>query len=250
MKRLVIVLIAALTLSGCSNSPHLDAASLAERVIIGIGDDITPPYPTPRPAEYLAAWAIESPRLPSDREAEYTVEALAWEGHSGDETGAKIDIRVTVHAPAQSGGWSELSLPEDDATRCWRLTVFGFHDYDSLESEEIECPTGPAPAPPAPLPLPSFPDDLDALLTTALADPDPEAAVRAAFPDEFYSIEAATENGETAIALGIPEEHDCAVGIIHADGSTEVVRGFDWEVLQPGEMGCVPDLYFHPVLTH
>lgn len=242
---------AVLLLSGCATGGDADAARLAERVIVGIGDDITPPYPTPRDAEYLAASAIESPRLPSDVTADYNIEALSWTGNSGDDAGAILEIRVAVHVPfASSTTMFGPSQEEGDATRCWRLTVFGYHDYDSLQLDEINCPTGPAPAPPTPEPLPAFPDDLDALLSTALSEPDPEAAVRAAFPDDFYSISSASENGETAVALGIASEGDCVVGIIHADGSTEIAMGFDWELLQPGEMGCVPDLYFHPLVTH
>ena len=252
MKRLAAVLLVALALSGCTAiGGDADAARLAERVIVGIGDDITPPYPTPRDAEFLAAAAIESPRLPSDVMADYDVEALSWTGNSGDDAGAVLEIRVAVHVPfASSTTMFGPSQEEGDATRCWRLTVFGYHDYDSLKLDEIACPTGPAPAPPTPAPLPAFPEDLEARFTAALADADPVAAVEAAFPDDYYSIQSASEDGETAVALGIPSELDCAVGVIHADGSIEVLQGFSSTALQPGEQGCAPDLYFHPVVTH
>jgi len=254
MRRTPIVLLAALALvlSGCTASDgDAGAARLAERVIIAMGDDITPPYPTPRPASYLAAAAINSPRLPTDVVATYEIDALSWSGNSGDDTGAVLEIRVAVHVePTSATSVFGGSQREGDATRCWRLTVFGFHDYDSLEREEIECPTGPAPVQPTPEAPPSFPADVEQLLSAALAESDPEAAVRLAFPEEFYSIQSASENGETAIALGITAEGECAIGVIHADGATEVVRGFDPSLLEPGEMGCSPDLYFHPVVTH
>ena len=252
MKRLATVLLVALTLSGCTaTGGDADAARLAERVIVGIGDDITPPYPTPRDAEFLAAAAIESPRLPSDVMANYDVEALSWTGNSGDDAGALLEIRVAVHVPlASSTTMFGPSQEEGDATRCWRLTVFGYHDYDSLKLAEITCPSGPAPAPPTAAPRPAFPEDLEARFTAALADADPVAAVGAAFPDDYYSIQSASDDGETAVALGIPSELDCAVGVIHADGSIEVFQGFSSTALQPGEQGCAPDLYFHPVVTH
>jgi hypothetical protein len=251
MKQIALALLAVLLLSGCTPQGDRDAAALAERVIIGIGDDITPPYPTPRPAAELAAWAVESPRLPTDAEAEYTVEALSWTGHSGGEEGAQIVIRVSVHV-LQTSATTVFgpTQQEGSAVRCWRLTVFGFHDHDSLLRDETECPPEPAPAQPTPVTPPAYPDDLDTLLTAALLKAYPEAAVRTAFPEDFYTISSASENGETAIALGIPAEGDCVVGIVHADGTTEITRGFDWELLQPGEIGCVPDLYFHPVITH
>jgi hypothetical protein len=254
MRRAPILLAAllALVLSGCATGGDADAAALAERVIIGIGDDITPPYPTPRDADYLAAAAIASPRLPSDVVAEYDVEALSWRGNSGDDAGAQIEIRVAVHVPpASSTAMFGRSQPEGDATRCWRLTVFGYHDYDSLKLTEIACPPGPAPAPPTPAPLPTFPSDVEQQLTAALTGAtDAETAVKTAFPDELYSILSASENGETAVALGIPAEFECVVGVIHADGTVQVFGGFGRVQLQPGETGCVPDLYFHPVITH
>ena len=245
----------ALTLAGCTQSGDDFAAGLAERVVIGIGDDITPPRPTPLEADYLAAWAIRDPRLPRDvAQTDYTVEALAWEGNSGDEEGARITLRITVHVHAQSGGlFQGLDHAEGRATRCWELTVFGLHDYDSLKKAEIECPSGAAPAVPDPAPLPAMPDDVDARLLAALEGAtasDIDQRVGDAFPEEYYTIESRALNDELAVALGVPSAMSCELGIIHADGTIEVGAGGDPDSLQAGEQGCSPDLYFYPVITH
>lgn len=258
MHRATTVLLTAVLaacLGGCATaSGDADAAALAERVIIGIGDDITPPYPTPREADYLAAAAVESPRLPDSPQATYTVEALSWQGNSGEDAGAIIEIRVGVHVlPSSATAVFGSSQQEGFSTRCWRLTVFGYHDYDSLKRDEISCPSGDAPTPPTPVPLPAFPADVEALLLAAIdgaTAADIEARLAAAFVDDFYVIQSDSQNGELAVALGIPAEFECAVGVIHADGTAQVYQGFDRTALQPGEQGCSTELYFHPVLTH
>lgn len=257
MRRATTVLLTAVlaaSLSGCAVGGDADAAALAERVIIGIGDDITPPYPTPQEADSLAAAAIESPRLPDSPEATYTVEALSWEGHSGDDAGAVIEIRVAVHVlPASATTVFGSSQEEGFSTRCWRLTVFGYHDYDSLKRDEISCPSGPAPALPTPAPIRAFPDDVETLLLAAIdgaTAADIDARVAAAFPEDYYVIQSDSENGELAVALGIPAQFECAIGLIHADGTITILRGFDRTSLQPGEQGCSTELYFHPVSTH
>jgi hypothetical protein len=245
-----------LLLTGCTRGGDGYAAGLAERIIIGIGDDITPAYPKPRDAEFLADWAITDPRLPAtEGEADYDITALAWSGNSGDPEGATVDIRVAVHvhpySPNTIGG---ISIKQGDAVRCWRLTVFGLHDYDSLKRSEINCPEDSGVVPkPDPAPLPSLPDDVEPLLIAALADATPEdfeTRVRAAFPDEAIVIQTAVANGELVAAVGIPVELQCAVGVRHADGTVGVSQGFKEVLLQPGEVGCSPELYLHPTVTH
>ena len=60
----VTLALSATLLTGCTQSGDDYAASLAERVAIAVGDDITPAYNQARSAEYLAARAIDSPRRP------------------------------------------------------------------------------------------------------------------------------------------------------------------------------------------
>lgn len=257
-RRLVVpavVAALALLLTGCTQGGDSYAADLAERIIIGIGDDITPAYPKPRDAEYLAERAVANPRLPStEGQVDYQVTALAWDGDSGDPEGATIDIRVAVHvhyySPNTIGG---TRIEDGDAVRCWRLTVFGLHDHDSLKRSQIDCPKEADVPEPDPAPLPALPGDVEQLLVTALTDAtaaDLEGRVRAAFPNEAIVIQTATSKGELVAAVGIPVELECAVGVRHADGTVDVYQGFQDELLQPGEMGCSPELYLHPVVTH
>lgn len=254
-KALLVGLTTGVLLAGCAPTGDGFAASLAERIIIGIGDDITPAYPTPRDADYLAAWALENPRLPSvGAPVDYAVETLGWEGNSGDEAGAAITFRIGVHVHADGpNSFGEASYKEGRSTRCWELTIFGLHDYDSLKQREITCPEDAVALTPHPEPLPAFPDDIDARLTQALqgatiATIDDQ--VRAVFTEDFYSIVSDEQDGEVAVALGIPSELECVVGVIHADGSVEVLRGWQRVLLQPGETGCSPSLYFTPIVTH
>lgn len=242
-------------LAGCTNGGDGYAASLGERVIIAIGDDITPAYPQPRDAEFLAAWAIESPRLPhTEPQVDYTVETLDWAGDSGDEAGAIIQFRVGVHVYPQSATHvGDFGYTEGRSVRCWELTIFGYHDYDSLKQREITCPEGAEAKHPDPAPLPAFPDDVDTRLAQALEGATASTAedrVREAFPEEFYTIAAEVRDGEVAVSLAIAAEFECAVGVVHADATVEVFRGFKKELLQPGEGGCTPTLYFAPIVTH
>ena len=254
-RAILVGLATAALLAGCTPTGDGFAASLAERVIIGIGDDITPAYPTPRDAAYLAAWALESPRLPHvPPKVDYVIETLGWEGHSADESGAQITFRVDVHVHAEGArSFGEGSYQQGRSTRCWELTIFGFHDHDSLKQREITCPEGAVGVTPDPEPLPMFPDDIDARLTQALQGAtiaNVDQLVRAAFTEEYYSVRSDEQDGVVAVALGIPSELECAVGVIHADGTVEVLRGWQRILLQPGETGCSPSLYFTPIVTH
>lgn len=246
-----LIIGATMLLAGCVESGDQYAAGLAERVVIGIGDDITPPYPEPREADFLAARAIQNPRLPRDVVgAEFVVEAMAWEGNSGDDEGARIELRITVHVPAATSNSWGPSQPEGDAVRCWELTVFGLHDYDSLKLSEIGCTDDPAPAPPTPEPLPTLPPDVQERLTAAVQDAtaaDIDDRVREAFAEDYYTIESEAKDGELVVTLGIPSELLCALGVQHVDGRVEV-----WPYVEiiRGESSCSPDLYFHPVTTH
>lgn len=252
---LALFVILAVMLAGCAPTGDSFAASLAERVIIGIGDDITPPYPTPQDAELLAAEAIEAPRLPHlEAPVDYVIDVLSWEGHSGDPEGARILIRVDVfvhNSSARSFGGESYS--EGRAIRCWELTVFGFHDYDSLQSSELSCPADAVALRPSPDPLPVFPDDTDDRLSNALVGAtlsDVDAKVSAAFPDEFYTIKSAEHGDEIVVALGIPSGLHCVVAVRRADRSVEVLRGWPDVQLQAGEVGCDPALYLTPIATH
>ena len=236
-------------LSGCTTATGGDgyAASLAERVAIAVGDDITPPFAPSRSAEYLAARAIESPRLPSTSgPTDITVDVLGWGGESGLDEGATIDLRVSVHVHrtnARSIG--ESGVAEGFSTRCWTLTILT-HSSDNYVLDEVECPEGAVAKTPTPAALPSLPEDTEARFAVALADATlatAESRVREQFPDDFYVIEIAEVFGEIVAAVGIPTVRDCAVGVRSTEGAVGVLSGFDREQLMPGELGCSTRLY-------
>lgn len=212
---------------------------------MAMGDKISPGYPRARDSEYLAQWALQSSGI-SDAQ----VDALDWSGNSGETDGATLTFRVHVDVEAHDAdSIGQLSTTAGSATRCWQLTVYGWRNYDTLERREINCPPDAAAKTPAPAPLPAFPSDVETLLTAAVtgaASIDIDDRVRAAFPDDFYSIVSGTDGHDLVVALGIPSELECAVGVQAADGSVKISFG----KIVPGEGLCTPDLYFHPVITH
>lgn len=241
-------------LIGCGPSDPGDrhAWDRAQEVLDVIAHELDPPRPVPRAAEYLASLAIAD-RGTSDAER-IAVDALDWSGDSGDEAGARVDLRVSVHTePVQTGGWGS-DIPAGDATRCWRLTFWGFRYSDTLRVDGIDCPEGAAPATPDPDPLAALPADIEPLMVAAMtgatADDDLEGRLRDGLPDERIEITVgAFDDGRLVASVGIPLERECAVGAQQPDGTVQVSQGFGVR-LEPGEQGCSPDLVIHPVVTH
>jgi hypothetical protein len=239
-----VALAATASLTGCSGST---SSSYAERIIIGIGDDITPAYPTPLDAEILAAWALENPRVPPG-EAEYDIEVLDWSGNSGDPEGARVDFRIGVHLLPRNG--STIGDPgqhEERATRCWSLTIFGLHDYDSLRSREITCPGADAPArTPRTRASAQLPANSAELLTEALGgatSDDLADRVRAAFPDTRQSVETAQHESELIAAVGDAVTQSCRVAVRHVDGTVEVLDEISLANPVDAPLSCAPTLY-------
>ncbi|MGV8883826.1 MAG: hypothetical protein ACOH19_16890 [Rhodoglobus sp.] len=252
---LIGVVITTMLTSGCTPTGDSFAASLAERVIIGIGDDITPPYPKPKDAERLAAEAIAHPRLPHlEAPVDYGIDVLGWEGHSGDTDGARIEIRVDVfvhNSSARSVGGA--SYAEGKSVRCWELTVFGFHDHDSLKTKELSCPADAVALTPLPAPLPALPDDTDARLLAAVEGAtfeNVDERVQQRFADAFYTVTSAEHEGELIVALGIPSEEECVVAVRHVDNSIEILRGWQKVLITQGKRDAIPiSTYGQPLRT-
>lgn len=253
-------LVAAAGLAGCGPLPWSGdgiARDLAERIAIGIGDDLTPQSPWPLDAEQLAQQAIAHPRLPDEPAVAYDIETLDWEGNSGDEDGARIRLRIAAEvAEHRSGPWSP-ARPAGSATRCWTLTVRavpGWRD-DSWQLSEFGCPEGAVARIPDPPPLLTMPDGAAERLVAILAAADGgpalvERLVREEFDDPDYSVAADEREGVLVVALGVPRELSCVVAVRDAAGETAQYGGFPRATLQPGETGCSPNLYFFPVTTH
>lgn len=240
--------VCAALLVGCTESGGNGyAASLAERVAIAVGDDITPAYNQSRSAEYLAARAIESPRLPSTSgPTDIAVDVLGWEGESSDSEGARIDLRVDVHVVRQNSVHiGDPGVQESFSTRCWTLTVLS-RNYDNYALDEVDCEEDAVAKVPSPDPLPEMPDDVEERFATALAEAtlqDAPSRLEEAFPDDFYDIEVNEFYGEIVTVVGISNPRDCALGVRQVDGSVVTSRGFGREQLKPGEGGCSTRLY-------
>ena len=62
-----------------------------------------------------------------------------------------------------------MGQKEGQATRCWELTIFGLHDYDSLQRREIGCPSSDTPPRhPRPRTSAALPANAAELMTEAL----------------------------------------------------------------------------------
>src|SRR5690606_32321547 len=150
--------------------------------------------------------ALEDPRVPPG-DVEYDIEVLDWQGNSGDADGARIDFRIGVHVlPRSASTIGDSGQHEERATRCWSLTIFGLHDYDSLQSREMTCPGADTRArAPRSRESAELPANTAELLTDALsaatAD-DLAGRVREAFPDQRHSVATAEHEGELIAAVG------------------------------------------------
>lgn len=244
------VLVAAV-LAGCANLTPPRAAEFADQIADEFGDDITPPVIHAVPADYIVATRVPglSYEQPSGTLAD--VEALSWEGDTGTEPGATIELRIHVEDPAGSEGtvfgdsWEASSV-----TRCYRFQAIGYRFYDNLTMEQFGCPDTPAPPLPTPDFLAAIPDDGDETLTAILRDATAEtieADVRAAFPEPEYTIDTDSSEGRLIVALGLPRQGDCLLALRNADGTIEV-GGADQTQIQPGELGCSTQLITSPPL--
>jgi hypothetical protein len=253
-----VVVWAVVTVTGRSGGGLAD--ELAERVAIGIADDVEGSYAEPLDAERLAQQAVADPRLPSDPAVDYDVVALAWEGDSGED-GAIVDVAIHVDVAS----WSDGAMfgerrDASSATQCWRLVVRAHQHDDVADHEQIDCPPGAlasgATAQPSPTPLPSLGPDaeqvvlgvLDALPDGATAD-DAETALAAAF-DEFVDVRAERDGAELVATVGVLRSRDCVVGVRPDGEAAWRFSDFDRILLEPGELGCAPGLYLRPVITH
>ncbi|MFJ1539072.1 hypothetical protein ACIODS_11075 [Micromonospora chalcea] len=173
-------------------------------------------------------------------------EALAWSGRTAGDERATVDVRFVVTVPERPpvsiGGASNTA---GEATRCYR---YEFQLYRYTTYREIDCPSGAAPSPPTAAPVPSLPEDGRQRLTAVLrtATPDTLAgAVRAAFPQDWITVDTAVHEGALVAAVGVPAERDCLLLVRTPAGKIES-PGYDRIWLEPGEIGCRTALYVAP----
>lgn len=95
-----------------------------------------------------------------------------------------------------------------------------------------------------------MPDDASALLTDAVRRSSPAtvgADLRAAFPQNFVTVDALVSGDKIIAAVGVPEHRQCIVAVRDRDG-VHVYQGFDGTWLAPGETGCTTELITNPPL--
>lgn len=173
-------------------------------------------------------------------------EALAWSGRTAGDERATVDVRFVVTVPERPpvsiGGASNSA---GEATRCYR---YEFELYRYTTYHEIDCPSGAAPPPPTAAPVPAVPADGQQRLTAVLrtATPDTLAgAVRAAFPQDWITVDTTVHEGALVAAVGVPAERDCLLLVRTPAGRIES-PGYDRIWLEPGEIGCRTALYVAP----
>ncbi|PFG44512.1 hypothetical protein ATJ88_3237 [Isoptericola jiangsuensis] len=257
-----VVVWAAAAVTGRSGGGLAD--ELAERVAIGIADDVEGSYAEPLDAERLVQMAVADPRRPPDPAVDYDVVALAWEGDSG-EGGATVDVAIHVEVASWSDGAMFGERREaSSTTQCWRFVVRAHEHDDVADHERFDCPqdvvrAGPSPTDrpsPSPTPLPSLGPDAEAVVLTTL-DGLPtgataaaaESALAAAF-DGFVDVRVERKGSELVAAVGVLRARDCVVGVRPDGEAAWRFSDFDRVLLEPGELGCVPWLYLSPVTTH
>ena len=234
------------------------ADGLGERVAVGIADDVEGSYSEPLDAELLAQRAVQDPRLAGD--AEYELVVLAWAGSSGDEGGAVFDLAISTEAPAWGGtGIFSDSRTAGSSVSCWQFVVRAHEHDDTADHRRVDCPDDLVPGPgapprptPDPTPLPSLGADADATvlgvldgLDAGVTPADAEAALREAFP-AFVDVRATREGDELVATVGVTRSRDCVVAV-RPDGEVAWrYSGFDRVQLEPGELGCDPNLYLAP----
>jgi hypothetical protein len=141
------------------------------------------------------------------------------------------------------------------STTCWRLVVRAYRHTDTADHERIACPADLSPVPLEPTPQPSLGRDaeravlevLDGLPAGATAD-DATTALGSAFPDA--DVRAVREGDELVATVGVVEARDCIIAIRPGGRPAWRFSDFDRILLEPGELGCDPNLYLHPVTTH
>ncbi|MGM1017118.1 MAG: hypothetical protein ACQEW8_06220 [Actinomycetota bacterium] len=177
-----------------------------------------------------------------------TVDALTWSGQIGPESDATIDLRihVEVEASGPSSMFGGRSNTAGEATVCFRLA---WPPYEEATRSEIACPDAAAPPRPELPASPALTEDDTArvaqILTNASELNAIEAALREAFADGYYSLEAVSWDGEIVVAVGIPAERECILVVRDHAGELSYPP-YRRISLEPGEMGCSTALYTDP----
>jgi len=154
------------------------------------------------------------------------IELMSAEGGTGRGQ-VVLRIRSTF---GDDGPWGNTST----ALACYRYELNSRSGI--VGPDEVDCPQGPPMVLPAPPVDPELPQGADTLLAAALAEPDPQGAVRAAFDLPGLAVDTTTVAGIVAAAVQA-SPGECVAGRRLADGTVQA-----WHVprivAMPGELGC------------
>lgn len=229
------------------------ARDLGEQVATELADDVGSPHVAS--AETLAARVLDENHAIGAAGA-VDVVVLGWDGTSGDDEGARVDVAVSVRVPGHTGvGFFDPGQSGGSSTACWRLVVRAYQHDDAADRESLPCPADLVGVTPEPEPLPSLgPDDADTVLQVLDGLPagatagDATAALGSAFPEA--DVRARREGRELVATVGVVRARDCVVAVRPDGEPAWRFSDFDRILLEPGEVGCDPNLYLYPVTTH
>lgn len=243
-----MAVLAALALAGCGEQRGDElaadvATAEAKRLNTALGH-----RDRPRDAASIAATEVlgETPTSAVEDGSTVRREALAWSGRVFGDERATVDVRFVVSVPERSPvSFGDTGHSAGTATRCYRyeLRLYRYTSY-----QDIDCPSGAAPPPPSAAPVPQLPADGRKRLTAVLRKATPQTlagAVRAAFPQEWITVDTVTHEGALVAAVGVPAERDCLLLVRTPAGRIEA-PGYDRVWLEPGETGCRTGLYVAP----
>ncbi len=151
----------------------------------------------PRPALAYATNGAIDLVMGEHADQNVTIAPVRWEGKS-DDSGAEIDVRISVRLPSDTGGAIGSTREASSATRCYRFVIISNRNYDQVEHSDVSCPDGPDPVPPTPPPAPKLPDDTQKRIAKLLKSTDAERLaddVQAAFREEGVYARSAADAG-------------------------------------------------------
>lgn len=243
------LVISVLAACGGSEPDSSRAAKVADETADALAVRWTAPRANPpSPAVTFATNGAIDLLMAEQPDRSVTIAPVRWEGTS-NEKGAEVDVRISVHLPADTGGAIGSTREASDAMRCYRYVIISNRNYDQVQHSDISCPEGPDPVLPTP-PAPSkLPDDTQKRVASLLKSTDAETLaddVQDAFTEDGVFARSAVDADRLIVTVGITgENRDCVVAVRARDGKV-TFEGFPQEWLQPGEIGCDPRLVTSP----
>jgi hypothetical protein len=216
----------ALSLAGCVWTPDGQAGELADRTAIAIADDIAPAHsPEPLSGEHLAWLAISNPRLPPEPGVDYEFDAADWSGNSGDGSGARFVVRISVHVKPTNDSGFVPGREEGRAERCYAFTVRAIPEWQgAVQRSGVGCPDGPYadPQPDDLLVMPADAEDRIAAVLAVATPDDVESLLREQFPDPGFEITSRSSGGELVVTVFVAREPSYREGVRASDGTVSV----------------------------